>query len=166
MHEQILRYRKQQGIQKFILVVERSEPTMPARPGTATASAFFETCHDSSEWQKMLDKYSAALEIVVLAKKKVDLRSLDTFWRESFPALVNARSPPHFTLQELSRIMAWKLMRGKFRPLQKMCDSNCPEKVIEASTAAMKCFSNSKLDWEGAMKALTTLKAVGEATAR
>ena len=139
---------------------------MPARPGTDNAATFFKTCHDTSEWQRMLDKYSVALEIVVLAKKKAELRDLDTFWRETFPAVVKARSPPHFTLQELSKIMAWKLMRGKFRPLQKMCDSNCPEKVIEASTAAMKCFDNSKSDWKGAMKALTTLKAVGEATAR
>ena len=139
---------------------------MPARPGTATALAFFETCHDSNRWQALLNEYTAALEIVVLAKKRVELRDLDTFWRVTFPAVVNARNPPHFTLQELSKIMAWKLLRGKFRPLQKMCDSNCPEKVIEASTAAMKFLSNSKTDWKGAMKALTTLKAIGEATAR
>ena len=140
--------------------------TMPARPGTATAATFFETCHDTIEWQKMLDKYSTALEIVIKMKKKAELKDLDTFWRESFPAIVNARSPPHFTLQELSKVMAWKLLRGKFRPLQKMCDSNCPDKVVEASTAALKCLNDSKTDWKGAMKALTTLKAIGEATAR
>jgi hypothetical protein len=139
---------------------------MPARPGTATAATFFETCHDTTEWQKMLDKYSRALEIVINMKKKAELKDLDTFWRETFPAVVNARSPPHFTLQELSKVMAWKLLRGKFRPLQKMCDSNCPEKVVEASTAALKCLNDSKPDWKGAMKALTTLKAIGEATAR
>ena len=85
-----------------------------------------------------------------------------------FPEAVKARTPPHFTLKELSSIMAWKLLRGKFRPLQKLCDSNAPDVVISASTAAFKCanIDGSKSDWKGAMKALTTLKAIGEATAR
>jgi hypothetical protein len=141
-------------------------PTMPPRPGTATACTFFEDCKDAEKWLIALNKYDQALEMVALAKKKKELTAMDNYWRVKFPAIVNARSPPHFTLEELSKIMAWKLLRGKFRPLQKMCDSNSPESVVSASTLALKCFSGSKSDWKGAMKALTTLRAIGEATAR
>ena len=141
---------------------------MPPRPGTDAAKAFFADCSDQSEWLQILMKYDEALEMVALAKKNKDLIKRDKFWREGFPAAVRMRTPPHFTLSELSDVMAWKLLRGKFRPLQKLCDSNPSDTVIAASTAAFKCVTidGKKSDWKGAMKALTSLKAIGEATAR
>ena len=141
---------------------------MPPRPGTDAAKAFFEGNNDSSQWSEVLSKYNEALLMVASTKKTKDLVAKDIFWREQFPAAVRAREPPHFTLSELSSIMAWKLLRGKFRPLQKLCDSNSPEAVINASTVAFKCatIDGSHSDFKGAMKALTVLKAIGEATAR
>ena len=141
---------------------------MPPRPGTNAAKDFFNGQCQSAQWFEVLTKYDEALQMVASTKKTKDLIEKDKFWREEFPALVKARVPPHFTLSELSGIMAWKLLRGKFRPLQKLCDSNSPTAVIDASTSAFKCatLDGSKSDWKGAMKALTTLKAIGEATAR
>ena len=139
---------------------------MSPRPGTDVAGRFFSDCVDAEEWLRVLEKYDESLEMVAKSKKKIELIELDNFWRKEFSAIVLERSPPHFTLPELSKIMAWKLLRGKFRPLQKMCDSNSPESVISASTAALKAMQGSKADWKSAMKSLTTLRAIGEATAR
>ena len=64
-------------------------PTMPPRPGTATASTFFEDCKDAEKWLIALNKYDQALEMVALAKKKKELTVMDNYWREKFPAIVN-----------------------------------------------------------------------------
>ena len=139
---------------------------MTPRPGSDVAGRFFADCVDAEEWLRVLEKYDEALEMVAKSKKKMELIELDNFWRNEFSTIVLGRSPPHFTLPELSKIMAWKLLRGKFRPLQKMCDSNSPESVVSASTAALRTMQGAKADWKSAMKSLTTLRAIGEATAR
>ena len=139
---------------------------MAPRPGTDFAGRFFSDCVDAEEWLRVLEKYDEALEMVAKSKKKMELIELDNFWRNEFSTTVLERSPPHLTLPELSKIMAWKLLRGKFRPLQKMCDSNSPESVVSASTTALKTMQGTKADWKSAMKSLTTLRAIGEATAR
>jgi len=139
---------------------------MPPRPGTKSAATFFNECEDTEIWSNILLRYDEALNIVSLTKKiPKSLIELDRYWRFKFPEIVLARSEPHFNLEEFSKIMAWKLLRGKMRPLQKLCDSNCPNLVVTASTKALKLLASKKPDWKNAIIALTELKAVGEATA-
>lgn len=68
-----------------------------------------------------------------------------------------------------------KLSRGKFRPLQKLLDSNSPEEVVIFSTQAFEYMKNSEpfgssvkkeahKNWKKAIKSLMNLKAVGVAT--
>ena len=52
---------------------------------------------------------------------------------------------------------------GKFRPLQKLVDSNNSQKVIRISTIAFQYLSDSK--WEQAFNSITALKGIGVATA-
>jgi hypothetical protein len=134
---------------------------MTQRPGTDVASAFFKNCNSPEEWQRIDSHYGDAISAIAAKKKNLALQSMDNFWRNEFAPLVKEKG--HFTLAELSRIMAWKLARGKFRPLQKLCDSNAEAAVIERSTEAVQALK--KRDWKGAMGKLTTLKAIGEATA-
>ena len=135
---------------------------MTKRPGSDVAGAFFLDCNEKAEWQRILDRhYDEAIDTMATKKKNPVLRSLDNFWRNEFATMVKEQG--HFTLAELSRVMAWKLARGKFRPLQKLCDSNSPQAVVKASTDAVQALA--RRDWKGAMAKLTTLKAIGEATA-
>ena len=52
---------------------------------------------------------------------------------------------------------------GKFRPLQKLVDSNNSQEVIRISTIAFQYLSDSK--WEQAFNSITALKGIGVATA-
>jgi len=52
---------------------------------------------------------------------------------------------------------------GKFRPLQKLVDSNNSQEVIRISTIAFQYMSDSK--WEQAFNSITALKGIGVATA-
>jgi hypothetical protein len=47
------------------------------------------------------------------------------------------------TLGELSRVMKWKLTRGKMRPLQKLVDGNDDRDVQALSAEAFKIVSGS-----------------------
>lgn len=38
------------------------------------------------------------------------------WYQESLGEAVMSRSPPHLVLEELVRLMSWKLIRGKYRP--------------------------------------------------
>jgi hypothetical protein len=52
---------------------------------------------------------------------------------------------------------------GKFRPLQKLVDSNNSQEVIRISMIAFQYLSDSK--WEQAFNSITALKGIGVATA-
>ena len=77
--------------------------------------------------------------------------------------------------------MTWKITRGKFRPLQKLVDSNNSSDVETISQAAFKTFPISQVfssncnegivvtkedfNWKPVMEKLMKLKAIGPATA-
>ena len=132
------------------------------RPGSAYASQFYTQCHEVSVWQRAVARYDDAVKAVATKKKHDKLVALDHFWRVEYAPAVRQRG--HITMPELSQVMQWKLARGKFRPLQKLCDSNAPTTLEAASKGALKALD--KGDWKAAKKCLTSsLKAVGEATA-
>ena len=144
---------------------------------------FFHSCDSSRQWKYVLSQYSNAIEILSDKKKKPDLIELDQFWRETYPAEVSHRglsSPNFITLDEISKIMTWKITRGKFRPLQKLVDSNKADDVVSTSQAAFLLMSDQVVDigskTQGASKTncakcknvietLMKLKAIGPATA-
>ncbi|KAA0156919.1 hypothetical protein FNF31_05842 [Cafeteria roenbergensis] len=138
---------------------------------------------DRRAWSRALDQYGSALRAVRDASKtgkKADLEALDEAVRESLPAAIAARHPPHATQPELSTLVRWKLMRGKFRPrLQGFADAADHAEVVEATTAAFEAASRvtralltdpkrrpaAKAAVVAALEALTSLKGVGPATA-
>jgi hypothetical protein len=113
--------------------------------------------------------FSAARKGYTLAiartRKPADLSPLDAWIHTDFPAAVSARTPPHVVASELSRVMQWKLLKGKFRPgLQRYVDELSDKAVAEASGAALKKLASG--DLKGALTSLSVpLKGVGPATA-
>lgn len=128
-----------------------------------SASLNSATPTNCNDWHLYLSNYVHAITLLSKEKKKPILIELDTFWHREFPLLIQSRSMPYMNLHELSKIMSWKLTRGKMRPLQKLLDSNNPKTVeIQSKKAFQLCQTGQ---WKDAMIALMELKAVGPATA-
>lgn len=67
---------------------------------------------DRSMWREALSAYSAR----IVSINKPQLVSLDDFYCNQLPALILQRNPnPYITTSELSKLMQWKLTRGKWR---------------------------------------------------
>lgn len=97
---------------------------------------------------------------------QTDLKDLDEFMNAQLPLAIRGRAPePFITQAELSRVMRWKLMRGKYRPgLQAYVDSLTDAAVRAASKAAFQHATAARV--AEALDALSKpLKGVGPATA-
>nr|CAN60405.1 hypothetical protein VITISV_034137 [Vitis vinifera] len=82
---------------------------------------------------------------------------------EILPALIRQRNPnPYITTSELSKLMQWKLTRGKWRPRLLDFVSSLDEALVKS--ASQKAFQ-SLPDISKAISELTVLKGVGPATA-
>lgn len=69
-------------------------------------------CLNRSVWKEALSSYSAR----IVSLNKPQLVSLDDFYCNQLPALIRQRNPnPYITTSELSKLMQWKLTRGKWR---------------------------------------------------
>lgn len=70
------------------------------------------TCSDFTLWKEALNSY----ELRIQSLNKQNLISLDQFYRQKLPSLINQRNPnPYIITTELSQLMQWKLTRGKWR---------------------------------------------------
>lgn len=117
------------------------------------------TCSDISSWKAALSSYKSSIESL----NKPNLPSLDDFYRNELPVLVKQRSPtPYITTDELSKLMQWKLSRGKWRPRLLDFVSSLNDDAVKS--ASRKAFE-SLPDVSRAVKELTVLKGVGPATA-
>ena len=89
----------------------------------------------------------------------------DAWLHATLPPLLHARG--YLTGAELSRVMAWKLKSGKWRPgLQGYVDALADADVRAASAAAFKALpAKGGAGLAAALKALCVLKGVGPATA-
>lgn len=66
----------------------------------------------AEEWKTALGAYAERLQSMGNAK----LEELDEFYRVELPQRLMARAPQaHITRDELTKIMEWKLSRGKWR---------------------------------------------------
>ncbi|KAM4631787.1 uncharacterized protein O3C94_018376 [Discoglossus pictus] len=125
----------------------------------ALTSGLF-SCEDPKLWQKVSDIYWD----VVAAKggKQKRLEVLDRWYQEELSSCITARPHKYLTLEELVKLMEWKLKRGKFRPrLQQLVSSN-PEATVESCTS--KAFKLLP-DISAAINELCQLKGIGPATA-
>ena len=136
---------------------------MSERPGSEVARRLYKSSISLEEWESCVAKYGQVVASVATGKSKEGLVAWDAHLWGDLVTAVESRSPKHILLSELADIMKWKLARGKARPLQKLVESNSPASVIAASTEAFKYLSGGH--WEKAIDAITSLKAVGVATA-
>ncbi|KAK1413003.1 hypothetical protein QVD17_34683 [Tagetes erecta] len=116
-------------------------------------------CCDVNQWKEALSSYNTRIE----SMNKLDLPSLDQFYCKQLPSLIHQRNPnPYITTPELSKLMQWKLTRGKWRPrLLDFVSSLDDETVKSASQKAFEALP----DVSKAVSELTVLKGVGPATA-
>lgn len=99
---------------------------------------------DAKLWDAFRRSYAAALAAAAAgAPGKKGLVALDKWWRHELAPTIKGRPLALMTLAELSRVMKWKLTRGKMRPLQKLIDSNSEEDVQRLSSQAFDVVSAS-----------------------
>lgn len=116
-------------------------------------------CSDLSIWKEAINSYKSRIESL----NKPNLISLDEFYRDELPSLLHQRNPnPFMTTSELSRLMQWKLTRGKWRPRLLDFVSSLDDSTVKS--ASQKAFQ-SLPDVSKAISELTVLKGVGPATA-
>ena len=143
------------------------------RPGSAEAIEFLARSRaidyeNVDEWTIALQNYPSVLKAVAAKKKnKEELLDLDKELRgKTFCAKVLGRDGgPYLTSEELSKIMKYKLNRGKMRPLQALCDSNSAQHVEVVSRKAFAAASKGPKHTREAVMELSKLRAVGPATA-
>lgn len=116
-------------------------------------------CSDVGVWKSALSSYKSTIESL----NKPNLVHLDNFYSDELPILIKQRSPnSHITTPELSKLMQWKLTRGKWRPRLLDFVSALEEDVVKS--ASQKAFQ-ALPDVSKAVTELTVLKGVGPATA-
>ncbi|XP_001497177.1 uncharacterized protein [Equus przewalskii] len=117
-------------------------------------------CEDSSLWAAILASHGEVLR--ARADPQGRLEALDRWYRGELPAAIEGRTERHVTRDELERLMAWKMARGRFRPrLQQLVTSNAPELVVQRSATAFRLLP----DVRAAVTELCALRGVGPATA-
>ncbi|KAA8528434.1 hypothetical protein F0562_035789 [Nyssa sinensis] len=116
-------------------------------------------CSDVNLWKEALSSYSARIESL----NKPNIVSLDDFYRNQLPPLIHQRNPnSYLTKTELSKLMQWKLTRGKWRPRLLDFVLSLDEALVKS--ASQKAFQ-SLPDISKAVSELTVLKGIGPATA-
>ncbi|KAL5558714.1 hypothetical protein UlMin_034925 [Ulmus minor] len=116
-------------------------------------------CSNPSLWQEALSAYPSRIQYL----NKPNLISFDDYYRNQLPPLLHQRNPnPHITKSELSKLMQWKLTRGKWRPRLLDFVSALDEDLVKS--VSQKAFQ-SLPDISKAISELTVLKGVGPATA-
>ncbi|EDO29105.1 predicted protein [Nematostella vectensis] len=87
--------------------------------------------------------------------------AIDRFQQE-LPVSISSREEKYLTKDELTKLMTWKLSRGKFRPrLVDLIKSNSDDKIDTLTKKAFKLLP----DVIQAIKVLSELNGVGPATA-
>ncbi|XP_077172568.1 uncharacterized protein LOC143827136 isoform X2 [Paroedura picta] len=118
------------------------------------------TCDDHTSWRLVLNAYWEVL--AAKGKKQKELVALDKWYQEELPVAIAERKPRYLTLEDLVKLMGWKLSRGKFRPrLQQLVATNASEAVQSCTEKAFRLLP----DVAAAITELSRLKAVGPATA-
>jgi len=74
-------------------------------------------CDAIHEWEVYLQEYDHVIRHISSCngsdKKSTSLAELDSFMWSHYIKGVNGRDPKHITLEDLSKVMKWKLSRGE-----------------------------------------------------
>ncbi|ETV81749.1 hypothetical protein H257_05341 [Aphanomyces astaci] len=112
---------------------------------------------DAAEWRAMYDTYDNVRESL-----EDKLEALEKWFHAELPLLVRAQG--YITQSQLSKLMQWKLSKGKWRPrLQSFVDALTDKQVQDLSTKAF--VACTKKSYREATAVLSELKGVGPATA-
>jgi len=110
-------------------------------------------CKDVSVWKEALSTYTSQIQSLSLSKNKSNLVSLNQFYCNELPSLIHQRNPnPFITTEELSKLMQWKLTRGKWRlithsltPFILFYFIFCYRNNLYLRVCAISCLSNRAL---------------------
>ena len=118
---------------------------------------------DPKDYQKILIKYEKKDILKTLNSISTLFIELEHFYKNELPESIQKNK--YMTLNDLSKLMKYKLIRGKFRPsLQKKIDGNNPDIVISSTKDAIKLLHDG--NWQAGLKVLIdNLDGVGIATA-
>jgi len=109
-------------------------------------------------WRQALDRYPD----VIVAQDAGDLPELDRWYREDLPRIVQSRNPATLDLEELSKIVRWKMKRGEWRARNlALVRANPAEKIDACARTAL----DSSVPPRKALAAFCELGGVGPATA-
>lgn len=113
---------------------------------------------DCAAWDAARERYSEVLESSGGAR----LVELDRWYHEEVPDLFGARDPAWLSLDELVRVVEWKMHRGVYRARNlQLVRGNSPADVETASREALALAP----DPTAPIARLARLKGVGPATA-
>ena len=140
------------------------------RPGVEKAIDLYKTSC-SEQWIESLNSYEECISIIQenLKPSQIKLSKLtfidDEKWKGT-DLRKRLNTDKCLKLNDLERLMVWKLRRGQFRPtLMNLIRRNSSEFVKETTSEAIKHISKTKCDVDESMKILCNLKGVGPATA-
>lgn len=117
----------------------------------------------AADWRAALDRYDDAISFVCQRKGSSALKALDDWYCKEIRGVIVARDPPCINMEELKKVMSWKITRGKWRPLLKYIEQNTAS-AVEANTAAAFKQLGEK-NYSAAVRSLCTLRGIGVATA-
>ena len=142
------------------------------RPGVSSAIMLW-TSSQLSDWEETFNSYEECQSIVDNSLKNSQIKLSKTSfieddkWKEcQIPKLIDSQR--HLTLDQLERLMIWKLRRGQYRPtLMSLIRRNSSETVIDISSKAFCLLTTTKTHENIAksLSILTDLQGVGPATA-
>jgi hypothetical protein len=110
------------------------------------------------DWRAALARYPD----VVAAQGVERLPALDRWYHDELPRSIAGRAPAHVTLDELARLVEWKMARGEWRARNLvLVRGNAPELVVATSSDALGRVPHPTQP----ISVLATLAGVGPATA-
>ena len=145
------------------------------RPGSSAAIALWKTSeHNKQKWYDALKSYPKCVKLVKKELKNSQTKLSksnfidDDNWKEN--ELTNlVQNQKNINLEQLERLMIWKLRRGVFRaPLMGLIRKNTEITVQNTTQSAFGYISSSPITVSNIKKAfsiLNTLHGVGPATA-
>lgn len=119
---------------------------------------------DLATWITALSLYKPAIDHRDSHNNKSGIATLDSYIWETLTPLVRSRTPPFIHASEYSKVVQWKLKRGRWRPrLQAFADDTTQHEVVDASRQAYVALQTA--DIKQALAPLIFLKGCGPATA-
>ena len=140
------------------------------RPGVESAVELWKS-PDIAKWEELCNSYEDSRVIAQRLLKNSQIKLShhsfieDDKWKEdNLPKDIAAKKV--ITLQQLERLMVWKLRRGQFRPtLMGLIRRNSPNCVEKVTRKAIALVEESIENISDAFKVLESLHGVGPATA-